>query len=65
MRRILGNHLIFRISKGGVTENFGRIQRGALEFAWKVKTCGGDGEKSSNVIRGDQFSEVTFKGGIG
>ena len=26
---------------------------------------GGDREKSSRVIRGDDFGEVTFKGGIG
>ena len=26
---------------------------------------GGGSRKSSNVIRGDPFSEVTFKGGIG
>ena len=26
---------------------------------------GGGSRKSSNVIKGDHFSEVTFKGGIG
>ena len=26
---------------------------------------GGESRKSSNVIRGDHFSKVTFKGGIG
>ena len=26
---------------------------------------GGESRKSSNVIRGDQFSKVTLKGGIG
>ena len=26
---------------------------------------GGGSRKSSNVVRGDHFSEVTFKGGIG
>ena len=34
---------------------------GALKFAWKMKSS----RKSSNVISGDHFSEVTFKGGIG
>ena len=48
--------------KGGITENFGRIQRGAVKFAWKMKTWGGS-RKSSKVIRGDHFSEVTLKGG--
>ena len=39
-----------------------------LKFAWKIKTCGeggGGSRKSSKVIRGDHFSEVTFKAGIG
>ena len=49
-------------------------ERGPLTFAWKMKTCGvfvcGGGEgvesrKSSIVISGDHFSEVTFEGGIG
>ena len=33
---------------------------------WVGRGGGGEGSrKSSNVIRGDHFSEVTFKGGIG
>ena len=36
---------------------------GPLKFAWKMKTLGGGSRKSSKVIRGDHFSEVTFKGG--
>ena len=43
-------------AKGGIAENFGRIQR--------VITQGGT-VKVIKVIRGDHFSEVTFKGGIG
>ena len=44
--------------KGGINENFGRIQRGEpLRFAWKIKTLrGGASRKSSKVIRGDHFS---------
>ena len=50
----------------GTTEKFKRIQRrGALKFAWKMKTWVGGSRKSSNVLRGDHFSEETFKGGIG
>ena len=71
-----GDHLIFRRtkqggsvvtenSKGGITENFGRIQRGDHSnlLTWKMKTWGAS-RKSSKVIGGDHFSEVTFKGGI-
>ena len=32
---------------------------------WDVEEGGGGSRKSSKVIRGDHFSEVTFKGGIG
>ena len=32
---------------------------------WVGKAAGGGSRKSSNVVRGDHFSEVTFKGGIG
>ena len=53
--------------KGGITENFGRISNkwGPLKFAWKIKTWGRGSQKSSKVIRGDHFSKVTFKRGIG
>ena len=51
----------------GITEKVGRIRRrggvgvgGALKFAWKMKSS----RNSSNVISGDHFSEVTFKGGL-
>ena len=36
---------------------------GELKFAWKMKTWVGESRKSSNVLRGDHFGEVTFKGG--
>ena len=52
--------------KGWITEIFGRIQRGDhsnLLGKWRHGT--GESRKSSTVIRGDHFSEVTFKGGIG
>ena len=65
-----GDHLIFRRKKkhhkgsfvtenpkGGITENFGRIQGGTLKFAWKMKTLGKGSRKSSNVITGDHFSD--------
>ena len=65
--------MILRRTKGRISrntepkpENGGRIRGGgggggALKFAWKMKSS----RKSSNVISGDHFSEVTFKGGIG
>ena len=57
-------------TKEGIVENFGRIQRGDLKFAWKMKSWrGGGGEgrragersrKSSKVIRGDQLNFTLF-----
>ena len=41
------------------------FRRGPLKFAWKMKIWEGGSQKSSKVIRGDHFGEVTFKGGIG
>ena len=53
-------------AKGGIAENFGRIQRVITQFCLKNEERGRGGLwKSSKVIRGDHFSEVTFKGGIG
>ena len=50
--------------KGGIAENFGRIQRGTTQIFLENEDMGGGGSrKSSNVIREDHFSEVTFKGG--
>ena len=39
----LGDHSIFRRTKGGISENFGKIQRGLFKFAWIMKTMGGGG----------------------
>ena len=50
----------------GLNFQHSRLLGGPLKFAWKMKTWrGGGSRKSSNVIRGDHFSEVTFKSGIG
>ena len=50
--------------KGGITENFGRIQRGTTQICLENEGMGGS-RKSSKVIREDHFSEVRFKEGIG
>ena len=63
--RLAGGSLDFQRTKRGITENIRKIQRwGPLKFAWKMKTWWGGSRKSSNVIRGGHFSEVTFKGEI-
>ena len=41
------SHLIFVRTKGGIAENFGRIQRGDLKFAWKMNSWGGGGDRES------------------
>ena len=67
-----GDYLIFRETKGGISCKL-RTQRGEslktlegfrggpLKFAWRMKTWGGGSRKSSNVIRGNHFSEVIFQ----
>ena len=70
---IRGDHFIFGRTKGEISPKGGSLKTlegfkgGPLKFAWKIKTCGegGGSRKSSKVIRGDHFSEVTFKAGIG
>ena len=63
LREQKGGSVVTENPKRGIAENFGRIHKGPLKFAWKMKTLGGGGSrKSSKVIRG---AEVTFKGGIG
>ena len=61
-----GDHLIFGRTKGSISPNSAVIQRGGgttqiclenEDMEWGLR-------KSSKVIRGDHFSEVTFKGGI-
>ena len=71
------DHLIFGSPKGGsvVTENpeWGALKSlegfrgGTTQICLENEDMGegGDREKSSRVIRGDDFGEVTFKGGIG
>ena len=71
-----GYHLIFRRTKGGgsvvtenpkggITENFGRIQRGITQFCLNNEDMGREIAKVIKcLIRGDHFSEVTFKGGL-
>ena len=53
--------------KRGIAKNFGRIQReDQSNVLGKLRHGRGDRKlKSSKVIRGDYFSEVTFKGAIG
>ena len=48
-----GESVITESPKGRIAENFGRIQRVITQTCLK------------NEDRGDHFSEVTFKGGIG
>ena len=43
----LGDHLIFRRTKGGISENLGKIQRGLFKFSWTMKTMGGGGDHES------------------
>ena len=74
-----GHHLIFRRTKRGISRHWEPkrgdhrklckdSEGGPPKFAWKMKTWWGGGvgsRESSNVIRRDHFSAVTFKGGIG
>ena len=60
----MGGSVVTENQEGGITENVGRIQAGPLKFAWKMNKWGGGSRKSLKVIRGDDFSEVTFKRGI-
>ena len=61
-----GGSVVTENPKGGINENFGRIQRGDhSNLLGKWRHGGGGSRESSNAIRGDHFSEVTFKGGIG
>ena len=64
----MGGSVVTENPKGGSAENFGRIQRGDhSNLLRKRRHSGGRGgsRKSSKGVRGDHFSEVTFKGGIG
>ena len=58
-----GGSIVTENPKGGIIENFGGIQRGDHSNSLgKWRHGGGGSRKSSNVIRVDHFSEVTFKG---
>ena len=49
-----GGSVVAKNPKGGIAENFGRIQRGEpLKFALKMKTYGGGGREShKKLLRG-------------
>ena len=61
----MGDQSQLRTQKEGSLKTLERDSEGVpLKFSWKMKTwAGGGSRKSSNVIREDHFSEVTFKGG--
>ena len=66
LREQKGGSVVTENPKGGITENFGRIQKGDHSICLENEGMGGGAggsRKSSNVIRDDHFSEVTFKGG--
>ena len=52
------------LPKGGITENVGRIQRGATQICLENEDMG-EGVGIAKVINSYHFSEVTFKGGTG
>ena len=61
-----GKSVVTENPKGGIAKNFGKTQRGDhSDLLGKLRHWRGGSQKSSKVIRGDQFSEVTFKGGNG
>ena len=50
-----GGSVVTENPKGGITENFGRIQRGPLKSAWTMKTWrggggGGGGDRESHQM---------------
>ena len=62
------DHLIFGRTKGSISRNSAVIQRGGgggTQICLENEDMGWGSRKSSKVIRGNHFSEVTFKGGIG
>ena len=66
MREQKGGSVVTENPKGGSLKTLEGFRRGTTQFAWKMKAWGwggGGSRKSSNVIRDDHFSEVTFKGG--
>ena len=61
--------MILRRTKGGIAENFGRIQRRTTQICLEKEDMegggGGASRKSSKVIKRYHFGELTFKRGIG
>ena len=48
--RTKGGSVVTENPKGGITENFGRIQRGGpLKFSWKMKTWRAGGGHAKNI----------------
>ena len=60
-----GGSVVTENPEGAIDENFGTIRRGTTQICLETEDMGGGIAKSSKVIRGDHFSEVAFKGGIG
>ena len=61
-----GGSVVTENPKGGIIETLEGFKGGTTKIRLENEDMGGGGpRKSSNVIRGDHFSEVTFKGGIG
>ena len=62
-RRTKEGSVVTEDPKGGVTENFGRIQKEATQICLENEDMGGESRKLSNVIREGHFIELTFKWG--
>ena len=57
-----GESVVTENPKGDSLEGF---RGGTTQICLENKDMGGGSQKSSKVIRGDHFSEVTFKAAIG
>ena len=66
-RRTKGGSVVTENPKGGSLKNLEGFRGGTTQICLENEDIGGGGglRKSSNVIRGNHFSEVTFKGRIG
>ena len=51
--------------RGGIAENLKDSEGGTTQICLENEGMVGVSRKSSKVIRGDHFTEETFKGGIG
>ena len=54
-----------RTQEGGSLKTLEGFRGGTTQICLENEDMEGGSQKSSKVIRGDHFSEVTFKGGIG